>query len=125
MISNRKGQILRNRLLTLLTPNGTPQKPLYSLEVTLRTQRQNIGVLRDATASRVEKVITATYSIKDIKNDKTLFTSKATATGAYNVLTGADYSTIVSKKTAETLALEQIAMQIQNQLACYFETVKR
>lgn len=124
-INDRKGQILRNRLLTLLTPKGTPQKPLYSLQVTLKIQEQNIGVLRDATASRVERIITATYSIKNTKNNKTLFASKATATGAYNILTGADYSTIVSKKKAETLAFDQIAQQIQSQLACYFETVKR
>lgn len=120
-IQNRKGQLLRNRLLALLTPTGVSSDPQYILSVTLKTQEQRIGILRDATTSRVEKIITASYTLKDIKTSKVMVDAKVSSIGAYNVLTGADYSTIVSKKKAESLALEDIAMQIQSQLACYFE----
>jgi len=120
-IQNRKGQWLRNRLSTLLTPQGVPPKPLYTLSISLKSQDQRIGVLRDATTSRIEKIITATYVLKDANTQHILLESKATATGAFNILKGADYSTIVSKEKAETETLEDLALQIQNQLACYFK----
>src|SRR3989338_2782467 len=65
-IKNREGQILRNYLVDIITPQGTPQKPEYLLEVDLTTQIENVGINKDETTSRKKATLTANFRLKDI-----------------------------------------------------------
>ena len=55
-IKDRQGQILRNYLLDLLTPQGASSKPQYILEVNLTTGISNVGINKDETTSRKEAI---------------------------------------------------------------------
>ena len=63
-IPDRGGQVLRNFLLDQIKPRGTGSGA-YTLAVELREPQQEIGILRNDTATRIAYSAIATYTLAD------------------------------------------------------------
>ncbi|HBM90519.1 MAG TPA: hypothetical protein DD400_01380 [Rhodospirillaceae bacterium] len=117
-IPNRHGQILRNHLIDRLYTNGRPIKPTTQLHVNLTVSERNLGIQKDATASRSQLTIWAPYSLKN-KRGQTLFEGKAHSVVSYSKL-DAQYGTVTAQRNAYARALREISEQIVNRLSLYF-----
>lgn len=120
LIADRRGQLLRNHLISLLTPFGQPKKPLYNLEVTLKENSQALGILKDATFSKSQMTYTATFILKDAATHKILFEGVNWVVADYNVITNSEFATVVSAQNAQNRSMLQLAHQISRTLATFF-----
>lgn len=122
IIPDRKGQLLRNNLIALLTPKGQPKKPLYTLKVTLDETTQALGILKDATFSRSQMTYTATFQLLEFSTKKPVFSSSTFVVSNYNVITANEFATIISAGDAQDRSLVLLAEQVSRELATYFFT---
>ncbi len=119
-IEGRQGQILRNRLLSFLTPYGIVNKPKYILKITLRDTIENLGILKDATTSLTQYNYYVDFSLIERCSRKTLFSSKMQATANYSTISAAPFSTLVEAEFAKEKAIEGMAYDIRRKVAAYF-----
>ena len=122
LIPDRKGQLLRNNLIALLTPKGQPKKPLYVLNVSLDETTQALGILKDATFSRSQMTYKATFQLLEFSTKKPVFASSTFVVSNYNVITANEFATIISAGDAQDRSLVLLAEQISRELATYFFT---
>jgi len=123
-IKDREGQILRNHLIELLTPNGQPTFPTALLTVGLGIIKAGLSVRRDGTNYRYQLTLTAQLTLKDATTKKVLYTDTAKVINAYyisdlNAL--AAYATTIAEKDAREKGLKLLAEQIQLLLASYYK----
>ena len=119
-IDDRFGQIMRNELLDLLTPKGTPKTPKYRLFVGLSSKTISDQALRsDITATRKMVKYKVTYYMTE--NDKRLFTSDSIAYVSYDILAN-PYSTTMAQKKGNEDAAKIIANDIALRIGAYFHS---
>ena len=100
-IADRFGQVLRNNLLDLLTPKGSPKEPKYRLFASLASKRETDQALRsDITATRKMVVYKVSYYMTEdgrqvMKGDSVAYTS-------YDILAN-PYSTTIARKKATNM----------------------
>ncbi len=120
VISNRDGQMLRNHLVTLLTPYGVPEDPRYTLTVTLHDEFEHLGILKDATASVTQATFKVTFSLRDRRTYEEMVTGYAQASSNYNTIPSGPYSTLTEAEYTRKKAMTVLAQDIRRQLAAYF-----
>jgi LPS-assembly lipoprotein len=117
---DRPSQQLRNHLLDMLTPRGTPDRPRYLLEYRITESIGSVFVLRSEEITRNNLQISVSGSLRDYQSGKTLYSMTATSQASYN-LTTADYANLISEKNARERALRDAAEQIRLRLGNYFD----
>jgi LPS-assembly lipoprotein len=117
-IPERLGQLLRIELTNQLTPNGAPRAPVYVLNVTLAEAKQNLAVRKDATATRANLIITATYTLKGVGVEETLLTGNVRSINSYNIL-DADFATLSAELDARRRATRDLATEIRSRLGIF------
>lgn len=117
-ISDRQGQLLRNDLIDLLTPEGQPPHPQYILEVTLTEAIRNTGINKDETTNRKEAILNTNILLKDPKTHKVVYRHTTKAINSFSVISQNYYSDLVAeeyaKKEAVHLLAQKIALLITN-----------
>jgi LPS-assembly lipoprotein len=111
VISDRVGQQAHNFLLDRLNRSGRPADPRYLLEVKIRVAKTELGIERDETATRAKLVLTANFSLTDLKTRETLLRRTARSTNSYNIVDSA-----VSTRSAELDAVERAAREISEDI---------
>ncbi len=120
-ISDRTGQQLHNLLRDRLNPLGQPADPAYSLSVKVTEQKRDLGIRRDATASRANLTMTATFELRDASNQALLFRGTTLSTNSYDILDlEQQFSTATSEKDARERGLQEISNSVKLRLAAYF-----
>ncbi|MBF0374311.1 MAG: hypothetical protein HQL38_07645 [Alphaproteobacteria bacterium] len=117
-IADRMGQMLRIGLVDRLNPSGTPDKPLYRLEVTLDRRTDEQAFRTDDTATRARLHVTANWALSDDK--KVVTNGQVRAVVPYDIME-ARYATVSAQRDAEALAARQLAEEIRTRLALFFE----
>jgi len=117
-IKDRYGQILRNHLTDRLYVKGRPQAPSTQLTVTINAQETDLGIQKDATASRRELSLWAPYTLSS-KEGNPLMNGSAHSVVSYSQL-DAQYGTVTGQRNAYNRALKEVSEQIVNRLALYF-----
>lgn len=119
-IENRSGQLLRNDLIEILTPQGEPERPEYTLTVKLEEpiQNQNYAFQRDNSVTDVNYVVIANWSLLD-KSGAVALASTSTASELYAMSNSQYASTVSAQNTRDQIVLE-ISQDIRNKLAQYF-----
>jgi len=120
-ISNRGGQILRNYLLDLLTPEGTPPHPRYILEIILTDTVRSTGIRKDETALRYEAILSAALILKDAKTNTVVYRHTANAINSYSVLSQNYYADLVAEEYAKKEATRLLAEKITLLLSTYLD----
>ena len=119
-ISDRFGQQLRNNLLDLITPKGSPKDAKYRLDVKLMDRSVVQQAMRDdvtATNERVEYRVK--YSL--LQDNRELVSGDSIAFVSYDILSN-PYSTTMAQKKAETDAASIIANDIALRIGAYFHS---
>lgn len=145
-ITDRRGQILRNNLLDLLTPKGSARKPLYTLTISLRESEERLGQTTANLATRANLRVTAGFSLvnrlgttsnpsnqnpapegeEDHSGEGTarqdpsvLFSGTRTVVASFDFFQN-EFATIKAREDAEERALRDLAREIETQLAVFF-----
>lgn len=117
-IADRFGQQVRNNLLDLLTPKGTPKKAKYRLEVELLSKEVTQQALRrDITATSERVVYRVGYKL--LEGHEVLVSGDSVAYVSYDILAN-PYSTTTAQKKTETDAAKIISDDIALRLGAYF-----
>ncbi len=127
LIADRAGHRLRNHLLDRMNPRGEPSVPAYALNVSLVETRVDLGVRRDETRTRANLILTATFQLRDISNNRILFSANARRVASFNIR-DAEFSTISAESAARRRTAEGLADEITQRVAIYLNrkrTAKR
>jgi LPS-assembly lipoprotein len=121
-ITDATGYELRNELIDLLGSNGETAGKAYRLTVTIADTSQGVALQNDATITRYNDTLTATYVLADSQG-KELTRGSLTGLSTYNVVT-APYATQSARQDADTRALQDIAQRLRLDLGVYFRRRK-
>jgi len=114
----RLGQLIRTNLLDLLTPQGAPKHPKYTLYVTLNKPREyNQALENDITATRRRIDYKAQYYMNEGTNQ--VLKGNTVAYVSYNILEN-PYSTVMAKKKVGQDAAKMMANDIALRLGAFF-----
>jgi len=117
-ISDRLGQLLAISLRDELNPTGAKAATHYTLDVQLISERRDVGLRPDGTASRSQIILTAKFQLKDVQSSQTVLQGMTHAVSAFDVLTD-DYATVVAQHTAEERSLRDIDDDLRTRLQLY------
>ena len=118
-IADRTGQQLRNALL-LSFPPGDPNAPAaWRLRVTLKEDKEELGVEKQDVATRANLTLTAFYTLEDAASDKKAMSGDLRSVNSYNILQS-PYGTLAAERNARARAVRQIADGLTARLAAWF-----
>ena|SRR3990167_7992990 len=121
-IQDRDGQILRNYLVDLLTPEGPPQKPQYILEISLTDVITDIGVNKDETSSRKEATVTASIKMRDSKTNSIVYSHDVKAINSFAILSQNYFADLTAEDFAKKEALRLLAEKITLLLITFIDS---
>ncbi len=121
-IPDRNGQILRNFLIDRMYRRNRPEKPLYTLKVTISSGEEDLGILANATTTRSLLNMYGNYSLLDATG-KTLLSGAAHSVASFNRLDQM-YGTVAARENAYERTLHEVSEQIVNRLSLYFSEKK-
>lgn len=113
---NREGVKLRQVLREELNPQGLT-KPVYDLDFNLATRIEELGIRQDATSSRANMIMIATFSLSE--GGQTVFDDRVQSIVSYNILDD-EYATVASQADAENRGIKMVGAEIKTRLAVYF-----
>ena len=119
LIADRTGQKLHNFLLDRLNPKGQTAQPRYGLRVSVATHRRGLGIRKDATATRANLTLTASYTLHDWRTNRSLYKGLSRSTNSYNILES-DFATLASLDDATTRAARELSEKIKARLSIFF-----
>ena len=120
-IADRLGQLVRTELNNRLKPRPAPQA-LYAVVVTLSESTQGLAVRRDASATRANLTINATFTLLAISGGENLLSGEIRSVNGYDILTS-DFATLAAEKGARQRGARDVADAIVDRLAIYMSRV--
>lgn len=117
-IEGRDGQFLRNKLIDRLYIKGRPAHPQATLSLSIKAEESDIGIQKDATASRSEVTIYVTYTLA-AQEGAQLLSGTARSTVGYGKI-DAQYGNVAGRRSAYERALTDASEQIVNRLSLYY-----
>lgn len=119
-IPDREGQYLRNALIDRFYLTGRPDNALYSLTVApISESSADLDITKSSDATRAQLRLATRMLLTDRATGKLLLERNLTSITSYNVLQS-QFTTRVSEQNARENALDDLARQIEQQLALYF-----
>ena len=115
-LPNREGMKLRQVLREGLQPKGTTNV-VYDLDVNLATRVEELGIRPDATSSRANLIVLATFRLNE--GGVQVYGDRVQSIVSYNILDD-QYATVASQADAENRGIKQIGQEIKARLAVYF-----
>jgi len=115
-LPNREGVKLHQVLREGLQPKGTT-KIAYELDVNLATRTEELGIRPDATSSRANLVLLATFRLTE--GGAQVYGDRVQSIVSYNILDD-QYATVASQADAENRGIKQIGQEIKTSIAVYF-----
>ena len=120
LIPNREGQFLRNTLIDRFYTDGMPVNARYRLnikEIEERIFDFDVTISSEATRQQLKLNTVMDLVARDTK--KTVLSKNLVAISSHNILES-EFSTMVTEQSAREDALNDLARQIERQLALYF-----
>lgn len=120
-IPDREGQYLKNALIDSLHRNGMAQDTDYVLNVMPITESLiNLDITRESDTTRGQLNLRTSFTLSSTQQNEAVLTRNLLSTASYNIL-GSEFATRVSEENARQNALDELARQIEQQLALYFK----
>lgn len=120
IIPDRSGQFLRNELIDRFYMNGYPAAPKYVLNVLpINETITDFDITVESEATRQQLKLTTSFVLKDLEENKTVLQRSVTSITSNNILES-EFSTMITEQSARDAALNDLARQIERQLALYF-----
>jgi LPS-assembly lipoprotein len=119
-IPDRDGQYLRNLLIDRLYTSGRPDAAPYTLNFSkLQKNIVDLGIQKDATATRAQMQITAHMDLIDKSTGKAVLQRDLKTVGAYNLLDD-QLSTLMSQQNITESILQEMRDDAVTDLSLYF-----
>lgn len=115
-ISDRLGQIMRNRLLDRLNASG---KQDYGLEIFLAQSTEGYGVRPDAATTQEQLTVVATVKLVALADDSVLFAEEMRARTSYDIVLS-DFATVTQREDSARRLVLELAERIHRRLALHF-----
>src|SRR5689334_3890632 len=119
-IAERMGQQLELSLREQFNPRGLSVEQRYRLSVTLAVARADLGIQRDATATRGQVNVTASIVLADAKTSKVLYRGAAHSLSAFNVVNDA-FAAQVAQDDSDSRAVRDLADEIRTRIAIFLQ----
>ena len=116
---DRTTQLVRNHLLDMLTPRGTPEQPAYRLELHVRENISSVLVTRADEVTRNNMALSIEYRLHDYRSGRILAQGNVNSLVSYN-LVRADYANLVSERDARARAARDGAERLRIMLGNFF-----
>jgi len=117
-IDGRDGQFLRNKLIDRMYFSGRPVAPKARLAVHLHITETGLAMQKDATTTRSQIAVSASFKLVDDAG-KSLLSGSAHSVASYGKLS-AQYGTLATQRGAYERALNEIGEQIVGRLSVYY-----
>lgn len=121
-VAERDGYELRNSLIDLLGSNGDTRGKKYRLTVNLKETNQGVALQDDATITRYNDTITATYVLTDARGTE-ITRGSQTSLSSFNV-SSSPYSTLAAQQDSDRRAGDDLADRIRMDLGVFFSRRK-
>lgn len=118
-IDERTGQMVRTALKRRFRPTRSNMAYQYSLQVTTAESIAELAVEKDASTTRANLQLSASYTLVRLADQYILDTGSVRGVASYNKLTS-HFATEAAKKSARKHAVESVADQLQTHLSVYF-----
>ena len=118
LIPNRTGQMLRNELLQKMQPRGPARPARFTLLVSLKEVLQELGIQKDAVATRANLILNAEFTVTDRKNGRQVYSGRARSVNSYDILTS-DFATLSALGDARRRAVRQLAFDIRERISVW------
>ena len=116
VIADRRGQILRNKLLTALNPLGSPEKPFYRLKITLKESSVSTGIRADDTRTRGNLTIQAHIRLWRLTDHQLIYDGDSSFTGSFDLFRN-PYASWVAENDARDKTLTLLSQDIKIRIA--------
>jgi LPS-assembly lipoprotein len=117
-IADRTGQNLYNALRDRMNPRGVPAQPQYDLVIRMSERSEQMLILEDQTASRINLTLYANYTLYQRGNKTPILQGQSQITTSYDYLANF-YSTVTSEADAHRRGARNLADDISNRLAVF------
>lgn len=117
---HRGEQLLRNRLLDILTPKGAPDRPRFLLNYKIAESVGSVFITRSEEITRSNLQLTVSAVLHDYDSGRPVFSVSANSQASFNQTTN-DYANLISERDARERAMRDAAEQIRIRLANYFD----
>jgi LPS-assembly lipoprotein len=124
VLRDREGHLLTNFLSQGFNPDGRRTVTNYYLDISLVTSKQDLGVRRDATATRVNRIYTANLVLREAVTNKHVFKGRSVITVSYNILE-ARFATIAAEQDAIRRGTKALAENIRIRIAAFLAGRKK
>jgi LPS-assembly lipoprotein len=119
-IADRMGQQLELSLREQLNPHDLSLETRYQLSITLAVSRADLGIQRDATATRGQVNVTAIIVLADAKTAKVLYRASAHSLSAFNVVNDA-FAAQVAQDDSDLRTVRDLADEIRTRIAIFLQ----
>lgn len=119
-IAERSGQLLRIELQNRFSRGGRVPEKRFTLRVTISESTGSVAVRRDATATRANLTINASYKLVRHSDNLVLLSGSARSVNSYNILES-DFATLAAETDAKRRAARDLATEISSRLAIFLE----
>ena len=120
-IPDAEGVFLRNALIDRFYQDGYPVSPAYRLEISkIAEQGRDLDITIESEATRKQVYLSTTLNLFDKTTGQSVLSRSLTALTSYNVL-GTQFTTRISESDAREAALNDLARQIETQVALYLK----
>lgn len=120
IIPDRSGQYLRNALIDRFYTNGAPSNPNYKLVIApIKEKVSDFDITVESEATRRQLRLSSQMKLIDISTSQTILSRDLLSITSHNVLES-EFSTIVTEQSARDAALNDLARQIERNLALHF-----
>jgi len=119
-IPDREGQYLRNALIDRFYSDGRPDNSIYRLNIApVLESLTDLDITKSSDATRAQLRLTSRMVLFERATGKVLLERNLNSITSYNILQS-QFTTRVSEDNARLNALDDLARQIEQQLALYF-----
>jgi len=120
-IPNREGQFLRNELIDRFYTSSRPDQPIYQLQISPIIERIiDLDITKTSDATRSQLHLSTAISLKDLRTSEVVLSKNLNSTSSFNILTS-EFSTRVSEQNTRENTLNDLARQIELQIALYLK----
>jgi LPS-assembly lipoprotein len=120
-IPDREGQLLHNKLIDRFYKNGYPTAPTHQLVINpINETKRDLDITITSDTTRAQLTLSTTFKLIDSKTGETLVGHPVRSITSYNVL-GGEFATRVTERNARDNAIEDVARQIERDVALFMK----
>jgi LPS-assembly lipoprotein len=119
-IEDRRGQLVRNRLLDRMTPGGQPANPKYRLKTSIVENIAGLAVRRDDTSTRASLTMRADFTLYEVGVDSPIFSGTVRSINSHSISTN-EVAALAGEESARERAAIDIADRMTLQIAAFFD----